>query len=143
MIHDHLSRALPALAERLAGSQPLWGKPIAVVCPTGGYLHREVGPTMYRVGDRLAHIPPFAGDGLAIALASARLAAEDICEGYSPAQYLVAAQRLTGKSIRLASLVSGLAETGVGRMALLGVASWTPRLIEEIVRRTRLPLPAQ
>ncbi len=140
VIQDHLSLAIPALAERLAGSQPLWDKPIAVVCPTGGHLHREVGPAIYRVGDRLAHIPPFTGDGLAIALASARLAAEHIREGNSPAQYLAAARRLAGKSIWLASLISGLAATCVGRMALLGAASWTPGLIEEIVKRTRLPL---
>lgn len=140
VIQDYLSRALPALAERLAGSQPLWDKPIAVVCPTGGHLHREEGPAIYRVGDRLAHIPPFTGDGLAIAFASARLAAEHIREGNSPAQYLAAARRLTGKSIWLASIVSGLAATCVGRMALLGAAYWTPGLIEEIVKRTRLPL---
>jgi hypothetical protein len=60
-LRGHLASALPSLAERLAGAEPLWDKPLAVVCPTGGYLHREQGTAVYRVGDRLAHIPPFTG----------------------------------------------------------------------------------
>ncbi len=142
-IQNHLAAASPALAERLAGSQPLWDKPLAVVCPTGGHLHRQEVPAIYRVGDRLAHIPPFTGDGLAIALTSARLAAEHIRAGRSSAQYLAAARRLTGRPIRLAGLVSGLAASGAGRMALMGAAACVPGLIEAIVRRTRLPLAAQ
>jgi 2-polyprenyl-6-methoxyphenol hydroxylase-like FAD-dependent oxidoreductase len=142
-IQSHLTQALPSLAARLAGAQPLWDKPLAVVCPAAWHLHREEGPAVYRVGDRLAHIPPFTGDGLAIALASARLAAEHIGDGRPPGYYLAAARKLTGNPIRLAGLLSGLASTGAGRTALLGVASLAPGLLEGIVRRTRLPLPAQ
>ena len=141
-IYNHVASVLPQLGERLAGSEPVWGKPIAVVCPTGGHLHREDGPTIYRVGDRLAHIPPFTGDGLAIALASAALAAEHIRDARPPAQYLAAARRLTGKPIRLASLLSGLAGSGVGRAALVAAAACVPSLVDTVVRRTRLPLAA-
>jgi flavin-dependent dehydrogenase len=135
-VQDHLARALPALA----GSLPLWDKPLAVVAPTGGHLHRGQSSAVYRVGDRLAHIPPFTGDGLAIALASAALAAGHIRDGRSPAQYLAAARKLTGRSIRFAGLLSGLAATGAGQTALLGAASLAPGLLEGVVRRTRLPL---
>jgi flavin-dependent dehydrogenase len=141
-LRDHLAAALPSLGGPLAGAEPLWERPIAVVCPAGGHLHREQG-AFYRVGDRLAHIPPFTGDGLAIALASAALTAEHIRCGRTPAQYLTAARRLTGSPIRFAGLLSGLAASGAGRMALLGAAARAPRLIETVVRRTRLPLPAQ
>lgn len=75
---------------------------------------------------RLAHIPPFTGDGLAIALASAALAAEYIRCGRTPAQYLTAARRPTGTPIRFAGLLSGLAASGAGRMALLGAAARAP-----------------
>jgi hypothetical protein len=142
-VADHLARALPALAGRLAGAQPLWDKPLAVVCPAAGHLHREQGPAVYRVGDRLAHIPPFTGDGLAIALASAAAAAEHIRAGHPPMHYLAAVRRLTGKPIWLAGLLSGLAATGAGRAALIGAASVAPGLIGGIVRRTRVPLPVQ
>ena len=87
-MRDYFVAKLPRLAERLEGADPLWGKAMAVVCPTGGYLHSEAGPAVYRVGDRLAHIPPFTGDGIAIALDSGALAAEHIQEGRSPGAYL-------------------------------------------------------
>ena len=139
-LQEHLVRALPALGGRLAGSRPLFDKPLAVVAPTGGHLHREQAAAVYRVGDRLAHIPPFTGDGLAIALASARLAADCICAGCSPAQYLAAARRLTGRPIRFAGLLSGLAGTGLGQTTLMSAASLVPALLDGIVRRTRVPL---
>jgi flavin-dependent dehydrogenase len=139
-VQDHLAQALPALAERLAGSRPLWDKPLAVVAPTGGLLHRGQGSAVYRVGDRLAHIPPFTGDGLGIALASAALAAVQIRDGRSPAQYLKAARKLTGRPIRFAGLLSALVATRVGQTALLSAAALAPGLLEGVVRRTRLPL---
>jgi menaquinone-9 beta-reductase len=139
-LHGHLASALPALAERLAGAEPLWDKPKAVVCPTGGHLHRERKAAVYRVGDRLAHIPPFTGDGLAIALGSAALAVEHIWLGRSPDAYLVAARQLTASPIRLASIVSRLAKYSGGRNLMLGAATWAPSLIGTIVRRTRLKL---
>ena len=42
-LHAYLASALPSLTERLAGAEPLWDKPLAVVCPAGGHLHREQG----------------------------------------------------------------------------------------------------
>jgi flavin-dependent dehydrogenase len=115
---------------------------MAVVCPTGGHLHRERGTAIYRVGDRLAHIPPFTGDGLAIALTSAALAVGHIRRGSPPDAYLAAARRLTASPIRLASIVSGLARSSRGRNLMLGAAACAPGLIGTIVRRTRLTLAA-
>ena len=141
-MRDFLAAKLPSLAERLEGAEPLWAKALAVICPTGGHLHSEDGPAVYRAGDRLAHIPPFTGDGIAIALSSGALAAAHIRQGRSPAAYLAAARRLTGRTIRLASAVSGLAGTDAGRSVLLGAAVMMPKLIGTIARRTRLPLAA-
>jgi flavin-dependent dehydrogenase len=141
-LRGHLASALPSLAERLAGAETLWDKPLAVVCPTGGHLHWERGTAVYRVGDRLAHIPPFTGDGLAIALASAALAVGHIRRGRPPDAYLAAARQLTASPIRLASIVSGLARTNGGRNLMLGAAVYAPGLIGTIVRRTRLTLAA-
>jgi flavin-dependent dehydrogenase len=136
----HLAVALPRLNDRLAGAEPLWDKAMAVVCPAGGHLHSEDGPAVFRVGDRLAHIPPFTGDGIAIALGSAALAVEHIRSGLTPQAYQAAARRLTGKSIRLAGTVSGLAATGAGRAMLMGAAACWPGLIGALAWRTRLPL---
>jgi menaquinone-9 beta-reductase len=139
-LRDHLGAEMPVLAERLDGAAPLWDKPLAVVCPAGGHLHGQEGPAVYRVGDRLAHIPPFTGDGLAIALTSAALAVEHIRQGLPPVAYLAAAQRVTGNAVRLAGLLSGLAGSRSGRTVLMGAVAWAPGLIRTIARRTRMPL---
>jgi flavin-dependent dehydrogenase len=141
-LRGHLASALPSLAERLAGAEPLWDKPLAVVCPTRGHLHREQGTAVYRVGDRLAHIPPFTGDGLAIALASAALAVGHIRRGRPPDAYLAVARQLTASPIRLAGIVSGLARSSGGRNLMLAAAVCAPSLIRTIARRTRLTLAA-
>ncbi|HET7848490.1 MAG TPA: FAD-dependent monooxygenase [Pseudolabrys sp.] len=140
-LHDHLAAVMPSLAERLRGAVPRWDKPLAVVCPSGGHLQADGGGEAFRIGDRLGHIPPFTGDGLAIALASAALAVEHIQQGRTPQAYLAAARRLTAGPIRLASAVSGIAANRVGRTALMHVASLMPGLIGTIARRTRLPVP--
>jgi flavin-dependent dehydrogenase len=140
-LHAHLAAASPHLAERLTGAEPLWDKPLAVVCPDGGHRHRQEAVDVYRVGDRLAHIPPFTGDGLAIALASAALAVAAIRSGQAPAAYLASARRLTGKPIRLASALASLARFRIGRDLLIGAAR-LPGLAAALVRHTRLPMAA-
>ncbi|HEX5508520.1 MAG TPA: FAD-dependent monooxygenase [Pseudolabrys sp.] len=141
-LHHHLASAVPLLAERLHDAEPLWDKPLAVVCPSGGHLHDESAPEAFRIGDRLAHIPPFTGDGLAIALASAALAVEHIRAGRSPQAYLAAARSLTAAPIRLAAAVSALASNGAGRALLMAAVRVMPGLAGVIARRTRLPVPA-
>ncbi|HZT25726.1 MAG TPA: FAD-dependent monooxygenase [Pseudolabrys sp.] len=141
-IKDHLITTLPALAARLAGAQPVWEKPMAVVCPAGAHLQRRQDAAVYRVGDRLAHIPPFTGDGLAIALASGTLAATYIRRGLPPERYLAAAQKLAAAQLRFAGVLSSLAQARAGRAALIALAR-VPRVLQSAVRRTRVPLPSR
>jgi flavin-dependent dehydrogenase len=146
-LREHLVESSPALARRLDGAVPLWDRSLAVVCPAGGYMHRAggeaEGTTAYRVGDRFAHIPPFTGDGLAIALTTAALAAGHILEGLPPEAYTAAARRVTGKLVRLAGLMSALAGTRSGRNVLIRAAAWAPFLVGNIARQTRMPLPVK
>jgi flavin-dependent dehydrogenase len=146
-LREHLVAEMPALAERLDGAVPVWDKPLAVVCPAGGYLHRAQGAAegtaAYRVGDRFAHIPPFTGDGLAVALTTAALAVGHILEGRPPEAYAGAARRATGTAVRLAGIMSGLAGTRLGRNVLIRAAGWAPSLVGNIARRTRMPLSAK
>src|SRR5258707_2041673 len=48
-LRGHLASALPSLAQRLADAGPLWDKPMAVVCPTGGHLPPGRGNPIYPV----------------------------------------------------------------------------------------------
>jgi flavin-dependent dehydrogenase len=141
-LRDFLTSSLPSLARRLDGAAALWDKPHAIVCPAGGYFRSGLpGPEnpLYPVGDRLAHIPPFTGDGLAIALYSAAAAAEHICRGGSPAAYLTEVRRQTAPTLRVASAVSWLAANRVGSVMLTSIARRAPGLLQTIARRTRLP----
>jgi flavin-dependent dehydrogenase len=143
-LREHLIAGMPALAGRLEGAATVWDKPLAVVCPAGGYVHRAEGEgaaaAVYRVGDRFAHIPPFTGDGLAIALATAALAVGHVLAGWPPGAYEAAARRLTGTAVRLAGIISALAGSRSGRNVLIRAAGWAPFLVGNIARRTRMPL---
>jgi flavin-dependent dehydrogenase len=64
----------PHLAMRLAGAEPLLTKPIAITHIPYGYIRRTTDDGLYCVGDQAAVIPSFTGDGISIALHTARCA---------------------------------------------------------------------
>jgi menaquinone-9 beta-reductase len=79
------SLQLPALLDHVAhGLASRWGldlttnptRPIAERLPLGLSIRPQSGPTFLVVGDAVAAVNPFNGDGLAFGLESARLAAE-------------------------------------------------------------------
>ena len=76
----HLRQLIPTLDERLREAIPLWSTPASVAGLPYGYVCRasDCADGLYRVGDQLAVIPSFTGEGIAIALRSARLAAAAI-----------------------------------------------------------------
>lgn len=68
----------PRLAQLLAGAEPLWSKPLAVSALPYGFVaapEPDAG-RRFRLGDQAAMIHSFTGDGMALALTSARWAAE-------------------------------------------------------------------
>jgi menaquinone-9 beta-reductase len=64
----------PHLAMRLAGAEPLLAKPIAVTHIPYGYIRATTENGLYCIGDQAAVIPSFTGDGISIALHTARCA---------------------------------------------------------------------
>jgi flavin-dependent dehydrogenase len=98
---------------------------------------------LYPVGDRLAHIPPFAGDGLAIALVSADLAARHVRQGSAPASYLEEAQSLVAPAVRLASVVARLTGYGFGRALAADLAAHAPFVLRSLALRTRVARPRE
>ncbi len=65
----------PHLAMRLARAEPLLEKPITITHIPYGYLRRSTEEGLYCIGDQAAVIPSFTGDGISIALHTARRAA--------------------------------------------------------------------
>jgi flavin-dependent dehydrogenase len=123
----------PVLADRLAGATALWDKPLAVVCPDGGHVDGG-NDHFFRVGDRLAHIPPLAGDGIGIALASAALSVDAIAKGWSAHDYHRAARQLVAPPVRRAGALSWI----MGRDWVPALAAWTPALVRAAARATRV-----
>ncbi len=82
----------PHLAMRLAGAEPLLAKPIAVTHIPYGYIRRTTANGLYCIGDQAAVIPSFTGDGISIALHTARCAVA-ACLGAEPAMLFQAKLR--------------------------------------------------
>jgi len=64
----------PHLAMRLAGATPMLDKPIAITHIPYGFVRRTTEDGLYCIGDQAAVIPSFTGDGISIALHTARCA---------------------------------------------------------------------
>lgn len=131
---------VPHLAARLAGARPAWPRPLAVYRIPYGFLHAgggEGAPTLYRVGDQMAVIPSFTGDGMAMALRSAASAADAILAG-RPAgdlhRRLAAAFR---QPMRLAGGVARLSAVPALQAHLVELCRVAPGLLAWAAARTR------
>ena len=104
-------------------------------------MHDGAGDTdgLYRLGDQAAVIPSFCGDGMAIALHSARLAARAVLGGSGPASYARAIRRDAGPPVRLAfGLYTADPLARTIRTAVVGAARLWPGLLRGVARRTRV-----
>ena len=85
---DWMSRRSPHFGDLIAGAVPLMRRPLAVSAIPFGYRRRQaVAPNVYAVGDQLAVIHSFTGDGTAIALMSGVAAAHAVASGESAEAY--------------------------------------------------------
>ncbi len=137
---SHLRAACPDLEWLLDEGVPCEAKPLAVArIPYGLVQERSDGP--WRLGDQAAVIPSFTGEGMSIALHSARVAATGLAAGQGPGAFQ---RRLAGdlrRQVRrstLASqaLVAPLPQALAGRLV-------TPSLLRWVVQGTRIPEQAR
>lgn len=133
-------RGEPHLARRLENAEPVTARPLTVADIPYGYVHRGGGADgVYRLGDQAAVIPSFSGDGMAIALHSARLAARALLEGAPAHAYH---RRLAGdvaRQIRLAVWLQRRAEGWPGRHAAVAGLSLIPSALPRLAAWTRVP----
>jgi flavin-dependent dehydrogenase len=139
----HLLASVPHLAQRLSGAEACWPKPLAIYRIPYGYLHAaDGGARIYRVGDQAAVIPSFTGDGMAMALHSARLAAEAIRADRSPAAYHRDLGFAFRRPLRIAGIVAALGAAKWLQPVLTGVCRLAPSLMTGIAAQTRVRAPA-
>lgn len=129
----------PRLGERLAHVADL-GAADAIAAVPYGYIAHDTVPGRFRIGDQAAVIPSLAGEGIGIALASARAAGAallrdgpDAAERYQAdfATRAALPMRIAGAAWRAAEHPS-CATFGVN------AARWLPALPRGIARATRI-----
>jgi flavin-dependent dehydrogenase len=137
---EWLCNTLPHLKKRLSGSTALWSKPLAISAVPYGYMHSPSSamPGLFRIGDQTAVIHSLAGDGIAMALHSGRLAADVYAAGGNPATYYQQTQTLFGKPIRNAQIIADILSTTAGRNLAFFFARHWPGLALAAITRVRL-----
>jgi menaquinone-9 beta-reductase len=131
----YLARSSTVFAERLAGAEPCWAKPLSIYGIPYGFVHRMAAPSrrLHRVGDQLAVIPSFSGDGIAIALHSAELAAERFLNG-QPALDGTGFER----QIRIATLLARVACHPILQTFATAACRLSPALLRSMASATRI-----
>ncbi len=136
-----LTQEAPRLGERLAGAQALWPKPLAVSATPYGHVQARANG-LWRLGDQAAVIPSFAGDGLAIALHSARQAAQAWLAGLPPERFQRRLAQDLGLRVRAAALLSHALTHPLGQTLAMAAADRCPALAPAVARATRVPARA-
>lgn len=127
----------PLLAERLHGAEAVLNAPLAVAGVPYGFVHRatlEDHPLLYRLGDQMAVIPSFCGDGMAMALHSAFLAAH----AFDARQYHRQAREDFLPLMRRACILERFSSHRIGRHLLMLGGRFTAPLLPMLAARTRL-----
>jgi len=135
----HLSRQSSLIGDLLAGARPLFAKPAATAAIPYGFLRAQpIAPEVFPVGDQLAVVPSFTGDGMAIALYSGLAAARAVLAGQPAAAYQ---RELIGRlrpQFRLAGGIGRLLETPATCGISVAAARLLPPLVTRMVAATRL-----
>jgi flavin-dependent dehydrogenase len=131
----------PHLARRLGDAEELSAKPIAISDVPYGFVHTSDDDRagLYRLGDQAAVIPSFSGDGMSIALHSARLAAQAIEAGADAASYHRRLRADVARPVGIATWLQRRMEGWPGRHAAARALSIFPNGLASLASWTRVP----
>jgi flavin-dependent dehydrogenase len=138
----HLQTICPQLAARLAGAEALLSAPVTIARVPYGFVHRpraEDPENLFRLGDQAAVIPSFTGDGMAIALHSAALAAEYFLRGETSETYHRRLARDVSGQIQRATALHAALSTPLLGPVLFAVARVFPQALAISATFTRVP----
>jgi menaquinone-9 beta-reductase len=138
---DAMQASCPHLAQRLHGAERLAEKPLAIAGLPYGHVARESGG-VWRLGDQAAVIPSFSGDGMSIALHSAKLAAEFYVRGDGPQAYQQQLAAHIGQQVRRATMLSRSLVSATGQRLAIAAASCVPSVLMLGAVLTRIPARA-
>jgi flavin-dependent dehydrogenase len=130
----------PALGVRLADAAPEWARPMTIAgLPYGLVLRAPEADGMWRLGDQAAVIPSFSGDGMSIALHSARLAASAYLAGQGVQTYQARLGVDIGAQVWRATWLSRIFVHRGPQHGLLATARLLPAALRLGTALTRVP----
>lgn len=129
----------PHAAAMLGDAEPCSVRPLTVAGVPYGFLHGDrAAGDWFRLGDQAAVIPSFCGEGMAIALHSASVAASVIAAGGTAADHGAILRRDFRPSLRVAMAVQRVAEGRASRSLMWTALRWQPGLARHLARLTRI-----
>jgi len=132
----------PHLAMRLDGAEPLLDKPIAITHIPYGYIRRTTEDGLYCVGDQAAVIPSFTGDGISIALHTARRAAAAYLAAEPAPVFQTKLRSAMLPQMRLAEFAANGLNNSLARAVLPFCLRMWPGAMRVTARLTRVTQPA-
>ena len=132
----------PHLAMRLSGAQPLLPKPIAITHIPYGYIRRTTENGLYCIGDQAAVIPSFTGDGISIALHTARCAVAAYLAAEPAPQFQAKLRTALLPQMRLAEFAADGLNNSLARAVLPFCLRVWPGVMRVTARLTRVTQPA-
>ena len=136
---SHLARQSSLIGDVLAGARPLIAKPVATAAIPYGFLRTEpIGPDVYPLGDQLAVVPSFTGDGLAIALCSGLSAAHALLDRKPAPIFQREFVGLLKHQFRVAAALGRVLETPATCAVAIAAAQFLPRIASKLVSATRI-----
>lgn len=133
-----LLKNCPHLRRRLDGAQPCWPRPLVISAIPYGFVQRHTDG-LWRLGDQAACTPSFSGDGMSIALHSARLAAQYFSQGHDARTFQARLAQDVAPQVQRATLLSQMLLQPLGQKAGMAALERLPSLLRIIARATRLP----
>jgi flavin-dependent dehydrogenase len=132
----------PHLAMRLSGAEPLLDKPITVTHIPYGYIRRATEDGLYCIGDQAAVIPSFTGDGISIALHTARSAAASYLAAEPAPAFQAKLRSAMLPQMRLAELAADGLNNAFARAVLPFFLRVWPGAMRVTASLTRVTQPA-
>lgn len=137
---DAVRAASPLVDRRLADAVPCRGPAVAVAGLPFGYLRRAAdGDGPWGLGDQAAVVPPFTGDGISVALFSARRAAEMYLAGHGADDFQRRLSAELSPLMRRDMALARLLASPAGQRLAVAAARRIPALLAWSAAATRLP----
>ena len=132
----------PHLAMRLDGADPMLEKPITIAHIPYGYIRGATEDGLYCIGDQAAVIPSFTGDGISIALHTARRAAAAYLAGEPAPVFQPKLRSAMLPQMRLAEVAANGLDNALARAVLPFCLRVWPGAMRVTARLTRVTQPA-